>query len=249
MPRNFYYWHSRWRQYNVKPQMRFRVSLIPGPLALSMVKQTQLALNDAAEWLGDFHPLAAQLGSADGLAELGSVSASLQLPPVRDLRSLATFLAEYQQQILFPFELPTILAAHAHTSRHELRELIALDQDLAQEPILRQFAEASWRVGQTQIQKLRPLRDQRMVQRYLQAIEGNLAHGWHTLVYGLTLEIYSLPLRQGLLGYCHQTLRGFIYAAARRLKLSEHQCRELFDELAAPLPAGVENLLRQEAAA
>jgi hypothetical protein len=27
-----------------------------------MVNQTQLALSDAAEWLGDWHPLAEQLG-------------------------------------------------------------------------------------------------------------------------------------------------------------------------------------------
>ena len=49
-----------------------------------------------------------------------------------------------------------------------------------------------------------PLRDERVVQRYLAAVESGEAHGWHTLVYGLTLVVYSLPLRQGLLGYAHQ---------------------------------------------
>jgi len=49
-----------------------------------MVKSSQLALNDAAEWLGDWHPLAEQLGSADGLLTLGSVSSQLRLPPVHD---------------------------------------------------------------------------------------------------------------------------------------------------------------------
>ena len=43
----------------------------------------------------------------------------------------------------------------------------------------------------------RPLRDQRLVQRYLTAVEQGEAQGWHTLVYGLTLAVYSLPLRQG----------------------------------------------------
>jgi urease accessory protein UreF len=84
-----------------------------------------------------------------------------------------------------------------------------------------------------------------MVQRYLRAVEAGLAHGWHTLVYGLTLEIYSLPLRQGLLGYGHQVTRGFIYGAARSLRLSERDCRELFDELCADLPAAVEDMLRE----
>jgi urease accessory protein UreF len=82
-----------------------------------------------------------------------------------------------------------------------------------------------------------------VVQRYLRAVELGDAHGWHTLVYGLTLAIYSLPLRQGLLGYAHQTTRGFIYAAARTLQLSEHQCRELFDDVCRELPAAVGTVL------
>ena len=73
-----------------------------------MVKQTQLALSDAAEWLGDWHPLAEQLGSTNGLMALGSVSSQLKLSPVRDLRSLRSFLRHYQQKILLPLELPAI---------------------------------------------------------------------------------------------------------------------------------------------
>lgn len=209
-----------------------------------MVKRTQLALNDAAEWLGDWHPLAEQLGSADGLLTLGSVSSQLRLPPVHDASSLQGALRQYQARILLPLELPAIHAAHRHASRNELRELVALDQELRSEPILQRFAAASRRVGHGQLQKLRPLRDQRMVKRYLHAVDIGLAHGWHTLVYGLTLEIYSLALRQGLIGYAHQTTRGFIYSAARTLRFSERQCRELFEELCADLPKAVEELLQ-----
>jgi len=215
------------------------------PPGQRMVKQTQLALNDAAEWLGDWHPLAEQLGSADGLLTLASVSSEFRLPPVHDAASLERALRQYQAQILLPIELPAIQAAHGHTSRNELRELVALDQELQQRPVLQRFASASRRVGQGQLQKLRPLRDQRMVRRYLQAVETGLAHGWHTLVYGLTLEIYSLALRQGLLGYAHQTTRGFIYSAARMLQLSERQCRHLFESLCADLPGAVDDLLKQ----
>ena len=213
-----------------------------------MVNQTQLALSDPAEWLGDWHPLAEQLGSTDGLVSLGSVSASLRLVPVHDLASLRLFLRNYQSQILLPSELPAIQAAQAHAARHEVRELIALDQSLAAQPILNGFAAASRRVGQSQLRKLRPLRDERVVQRYLEAVENGGAHGWHTLVYGLTLAVYSLPLRQGLLGYAHQTTRGFIYSAARILRLSEHECRALFDSLSTGLSETVEALIAQKAA-
>jgi urease accessory protein UreF len=210
-----------------------------------MGQQTNLALSDAADWLGDWHPLAEQLGSTDGVASLGSVCAFLSLRPIQDLRSFRRFLTSYQGEILVPFELPAIHAAFGHAEKNELRELVALDQQLAGQPVLQSFAAASRRVGQGQLQKLRPLRDQRMVQRYLFTVDSGQAHGWHTLVYGLTLEVYSLPLRQGLLGYAHQTTRGFIYSAARMLQLSELQCRSVFEEHCGALPHAVENLVRQ----
>jgi len=210
--------------------------------------RTQLALSDAAEWLGDWHPLAEQLGSADGLFELGALSASLRLGPVRDRASLRGFLKSYQERILLPLELPAIQGAQMHAARHQVRELVELDQRLVTQPVFNAFAAASRRVGQTQLQKLRPLRDQRTVQRYLRAVEDGQAHGWHTMVYGLTLAVYSLPLRQGLLGYGWQTTRAFIYSAARSFRFSERQCRALFDELCQDLPAQVETLLGQRLA-
>src|SRR5215207_2010352 len=136
-----------------------------------MAERTQLALTDASERLGDWHPLAEQLGSADGLVTLGSVSRLLRLRPVQDVSSLRGFLQKYQTRILLPLELPAIQAAHGHVLRHEIRELVVLDQQLSAEELLKDFASASWRVGQSQLQKLRPLRDQRAVQRYLQAVE------------------------------------------------------------------------------
>ena len=204
---------------------------------------------DAAEWLGDAHPLVEQLGSADGLVSLHALAGSLASRPVTSLSALGDFLRRYHEQILLPRELPAIRDAHAHAACGHCRELIALDQQLSREPALQDFASASHRVGQAQLQMLRPLRDERTVQRYLHAVENGEARGWHTLVYGLTLVVYSLPLRQGLLGYAQQTTRGFIHAAARSLDVTEASCRELFDEVCEPLPAAVELLIPKAVAA
>ena len=214
---------------------------------MSMWPQPELT-HDPAEWLGDAHPLVEQLGSADGLASLHGLAESLQARPVANLPALREFLTLYRERILLPHELPAIRTAFDHASRNELRELVAFDQQLAEQPALRHFAGASQRVGLGQLQKLRPLRDERMVQRYLTAVECKEAHGWHTLVYGLTLAVYSLPLRPGLLGYAHQTTRGFIQAAARGLKLTEVECCALFNELCAPLPGQVDLLVGKMAA-
>ena len=199
--------------------------------------------HDPAEWLGDAHPLVQQLGSADGLASLHALADSLLACPINSLSGLRGFLRSYHQRILLPRELPAIQTAFDHASRNEIRELIAFDQQLANEPVLRDFTSASRRVGLAQLQKLRPLRDERGAQRYLAAVESGEAHGWHTLVYGMTLVLYSLPLRQGLLGYAHQTTRGFIHMAAKSLQLREADCRALFDEVCEPLPAAVEELI------
>jgi urease accessory protein UreF len=143
-------------------------------------------------------------------------------------------------------ELPAIQSAHGHAMGNELRELVQLDGQLANAEGMQAFSEPSRRVGQAQLQKLRPLRDSRLVRRYLEAVETGRAHGWHTLVYGVTLAIYSLPLRQGLLGYSYQIMRGFIYSAARSLALSEKQCRAIYNRVCKDLPRRVEATIKVE---
>jgi urease accessory protein UreF len=241
---------SRWQQRGLRkmlcPTLAARVlRTLPQMNPLAKPSLTQ----DPAEWLGDAHPLVEQLGSADGLVSLHALAGSLIARPITSLPALRDFLRCYQQQILLPHELPAIRDAYAFAAQNFARELVALDQQLSCEPMLRDFASASRRVGQAQLQRLRPLRDERVVQRYLLAVESGQAHGWHTLVYGMTLVVYSLPMRQGLLGYAQQTTRGFIHAAARPLNATEAECRELFDELCAPLPAAVEALIPKAVAA
>jgi urease accessory protein UreF len=198
---------------------------------------------EATELLGDWHPLVQQLGSADGLVSLSTASHSLQLKSVDSVDSLLQFLEAYQAHILIPHELPAIQQAFRHVSRNETRELVAFDLSIEREPLLRPFASASRRVGQAQLKRLRPLRDQRLVQRYLREVESGGAHGWHTLVYGLTLSIYSLPVLHGLASYEKQTLLGFMHAVAKSLRLSEGDCQNLLEQLAPSLPYPREAIL------
>jgi urease accessory protein UreF len=214
-----------------------------------MWKQTQSVLEEPGEWLGDGHRLLRQLGSAHSLVALSRVSAEFRIDPVLDLSSLRSFLQDYQRRILTPIELPAIQRAFDHGCRHEVRELMELDRELAAETVLKPFAEASWRVGRRELGKMRALRDERLVRRYLEAVEHGDAHAWHTVVYGLILALYSLPLRQGLLAYGFQTAHGFIRSAAGTLRLSQSDCRGLLDELCHHLPPAVEVLIARRAAA
>ncbi len=213
-----------------------------------MMLETKSAPHSPAELLGDAHPLLDQLGSPDELAVTSTLSSAMEFSRVRDLASLRAFLDTYSAQVLQPIELPAIVAAHQHATRGEARELVALDQRLAQETIIRDFAAASCRVGQRQLSKLRPLRDQRVVQRYLAAIESGDARGWHTLVYGVSLAMFSVPLRQGLQNYIEQTARGFIERAARPLRLSENSVAELTAHCFLAAPAAVAQALEASSA-
>jgi len=206
-------------------------------------RKKNLASETLSDLLGEWHVLAEQLGSPAMLCALTSAP----LMPVgkrrKGLAGLRAFLQGYYSQILVSHELPAIFRAYTHASRSEARELIASDCELNNKPLLRHFAWASQYVGVSQLQRLRPLRSERLVQRYLHAVEHGQAYGWHTVVYGLVLSLYALPLRQGLLNYGRQTLRGFIMSANHSPELATDDCEALHFELCAALPQAVEALL------
>jgi hypothetical protein len=182
--------------------------------------------------LGEVHPLLQQLGSCDGLTDFGGYD---------ELMAGAS-------EVLVRFELPTVVQAHNLAARNEARELIALDAEVARQAVPPAFASASRRVGQGHLQRLRPLRDQRVVQRYLNAVDNGEARGWHMIVYGITLAIYSLPVRQGLILYARQILEGFVRAAGQPLQLSALNCQQLIESFRGGIPKLVEHVLQQNSA-
>jgi urease accessory protein UreF len=157
--------------------------------------------------------------------------------------AVGQFLEDYLVRLLFPCELPAIVAACGHARRGELRELLAQDQRLAGPLHSTPFAAPSRRMGWLQLSRLRPLRDDRFVQRYLAAVESGQAHGWHTVVYGVTLAVFSLPLRQGLLFYSQETLSALASAAGRSNHFGPSQIDDLLAGLLARLPKAVETAL------
>ena len=210
-----------------------------------MIAETHLAPRSPGELLGDAHPLLEQLSSTEDLSPTGLTAGAIGLQRVIDLPSLRSFLEAYREQVLVPVELPAIIAAYHHAARGEARELIALDVGLRSQAPIKSFAAASCRVGQRQLSRLRPMRDQRLVKRYLAAIETGDALGWHTLVYGVSLAMFSLPLRQGLQNYIEQTTQGFVHSSAKSLRLREADCTSLLLEQTAHVRGGIETALGQ----
>lgn len=185
---------------------------------------------EAAEVLGDPNPLLEQVSTPEGFLALSNAASAWHLPKVQDAATLRLFLSHYRDHVLEAVELPAILQAHQFAQQGFARDLIALDQQIEGVFIEKDLSSASKRVGRSKLKRLRPLRDQRVVMRYLQAVEENKAHGWHVLVYGLALQQFSLPLRQGLISYARQSLAGFVHSAAKSLPITEDDCRDIFEE-------------------
>jgi urease accessory protein UreF len=198
------------------------------------------ARSQADTLLGEFSALLRQIGSPGVAPEPEGPfwAAAIESPP-----ALSQFLEDYLARLLLPWELPAIAAARGHARRGELRELLALDNGLAAPLFATPFAGPSRRMGRLHLARLRPLRDERIVQRYLAAVETGQAHGWHTVVYGVTLAVYSLPLRQGLLYSSQETLSVLALGAARSKNFHEAELGEMLSALFARVPAGVEAAL------
>ncbi len=200
-------------------------------------------LTEVSECLGEYPSLLAALGP--GADDASGLAAPLTIWRERldSPEALDGFLARFHSEILVPVELPAILRAHGHTQRNEGRELIAFDGELARDARLKDFAEASRRVGRSQIRRLRPVKHSRVLERYLAASDEGLVHSWHTLVFGLTLGLYSLPLRQGLVHYTEKTLGGFVAAIQHRHGLKPAACDEILQRAIAGVPAAVNTLI------
>ena len=198
----------------------------------------------AVELPGNVHLLMEQIGTADVFQGMDFTNVTGVVPDLSKPADLQSFLRNYHRQVLEPLELPSIRKAFLHGSRNEARELIQYDEEFGRERVLRAFAGASRSVGKLQLQSLRPMKDERLVQRYLAAVESGKAQGWHTLVYGLTLAVYSIPLRQGLIAYSDQITRRFIRAASAKVSLKADDEDRLFEEVSKGVTLAVEKLLK-----
>ena len=187
-------------------------------------------------------PQALHLAALCGLHPLTATLAAAGMPPLVNRAGVALFLQCYAERIC-PVELGVIQQAFTHASGNHLRELIALDQSLPQVAELRELAGTSARAGRFQLEYLRPLRDQRLVQRYWERVEGGATGGHHWVVYGLTLSLFSVPLRQGLLDFGRGTLAGLAAQSAKGLVLAEAELPALLAAAEERLPDVVEAVL------
>lgn len=197
---------------------------------------------------GDLSGLLRQLGAGWSLVAFEAGAEAGLLEPPSNRQELADRVAAYQEGVLLRHELPAIHRAFYHASRRETRELVELDQSVGLH-LPPTITPVSRRVGRAQLARMRPLTDDRVVQRYLHAVSDGQAEAWHPVVLGLTLAVYSIPVLQGMIAFERQSLAGFLEAAARPLGLPQQDWEAIHDSLPPAVARFVRVLHREGAAA
>lgn len=165
---------------------------------------------------------------------------------IHTVADLKEFLCLYRDQVLLGIEVPAILRAARHTELFEPRELIALDQELSANPLLNEWSESSWFIGRSQLRQLSGFKDNRLLQRYSEAVKTDRAKGWHMVVFGVTLATYSLPHRPALRQYALDTLRGFVHGPSCPIPFESGAAEKLILEITACLPESLNRILEND---
>ena len=172
-------------------------------------------------------------------------SQPFDIETVSDLRGLRLFLERYERDILRPIELPAVQSAYWFTNRGQFRELLELDAELSANVSLMPFARASQLVGREQLRLLKPMYDQRMMQRFRKCVVSGEASGWNPIVFGMFLSIHSVPVREGLLQFGSQIWRGFVNGVQGSCALLDEECSALLGETIDRLPGWIEEVIAQ----
>ena len=190
------------------------------------------------------HPYEAQLDALEGVLCADLVGAATGHGPLTTREGLPERLAAYRRTLLEPVELPFITRAHALAAAGRAKELIALDNALlGDHPEWLQLAPGSTRFGRDYLARLRPLRDERVVQRVLEAARLNQMPGHHLTVFGLTIAVFSIAPRQGLADYAQAGLEAVVATAAGKLKLTQAEREALLAPSRATIPDAISRMV------
>jgi len=171
--------------------------------------------------------------------------APFDIEAVSEMSGLRLFLERYGREILRPIELPAVQSAYWFANRGQFRELLELDAELSANVSLLPFARASQMAGREHLRLLKPMYDQRLVQRYRKCVMAGEARGWNPIVFGMFLSIHSVPVREGLLQFGRQLCSGFINGVQDSCGLPDEECTALLDETVDRLPGWIEEVVAE----
>lgn len=219
------------------------------PIVYKMIKNSQNPLVLTAPVNGSLpnarhHPYEAQLDALEAVLCADTITQILGLAPVQSIVDLERLLERYRTTLLEPIELPAITRACTLATRGHADELIEQDQAFGGiHPEWLLLMPASTRIGRDYLNRLRPLQDERIVQRLVEAVKYGRTPGQHLTVFGLTMAVFSIARRQGLAEYAQFALQAVVSTAAGKLKISQEERDCLLSKSEAQLPKSISRLV------
>jgi hypothetical protein len=190
------------------------------------------------------HPYEAQLDALETVLCADTITQALGLAPLQSTADLEILLECYRTTLLEPIELPAITHYSRLSARGHADELIARDQDFAGiHPEWLLFMPASTRMGRDYLNRLRPLQDERVVQKFIEAVKYNQSPGHHLTVFGLTMSVFSIARRQGLAEYAQFALEAVVSTAAGKLKITQEDRTTILARSQAHLPQALKHMV------
>ena len=190
------------------------------------------------------HPYEAQLDALETVLCADTLTQVLGLAPLQSISDLEGLLERYHTTLLEPIELPTIIRSSRMVARGHTEELIALDQDFGGlHPEWLLLMPASTRMGRDYLNRLRPLQDERVVQRFNESVRYNRSPGHHLTVFGLTMAVFSIARRQGLAEYAQFALEAVVSTAAGKLKITQEERNTILDRFQTRLPQTIKRMV------
>ena len=190
------------------------------------------------------HPYESQLDALETVLCADTIAQALGLAPLQSTADLEILLERYQTTLLEPIELPAITHSSKLSARGHAGELIALDQDFAGiHPEWLLLMPASTRMGRDYLNRLRPLQDERVVQRFIESVKYNQSPGHHLTVFGLTMSVFSIARRQGLAEYAQFALEAVVSTAAGKLKITQEDRTTILARSQAHLPQALKRMV------
>ena len=190
------------------------------------------------------HPYEAQLDALETVLCTDTITQALGLAPLQSIADLEIMLERYRTTLLEPIELPAITHSSRLSARGHADELIALDQDFAgMHPEWLLLMPASTRMGSDYLNRLRPLQDERVVQKFIESVKYNRSPGHHLMVFGLTMAVFSIARRQGLAEYAQFALEAVVSTAAGKLKITQEERATILARAQTHLPQALNRMV------
>ncbi|KAA9395815.1 urease accessory protein UreF [Haloarcula sp. CBA1130] len=184
---------------------------------------------------------------ADSFLPVGTYTVSygleqfIQDDRVEDAADLESLLSTYLRQQVGPAELVALRAAHAAATDGNLDGICRADQRLSAVTLAAEFRESAQQSGDRLLSLQTELRDETLLDRYVERVDADEAPGNYAVVLGVTTALAGVAVRDACLLCCHGFITGLLGAAQRLLSLGHTDAQRILDELRPVMTAAVDD--------